>query len=593
MDIFVKVDGQKLSRVSDVQNIVAGTKEFILFNFLLPSEWSNLTIFAQFIQNGKSYNKYLDPNNRVCLPTEIKEGSFTLALKGTHESVVAVTDFITFNTSANPIRDEESSTVITPTLYEQLVNKVNANESAINAINNETTGILAKAKEYADGKSVIDVRAEGNFLVFTLSGKEYRVELYNTQEETSGSGRAGFGIGNSFSNPEGGVKSNYGTIDDSFINEIAKAGFKFVRIIVDFGKNNWSAGVSNKENYPDGYTGGAMDFVIKQSWIDTLSSLADLCKTHGMELTICPFGWMVFWAQVQGNAPGYSSWGEYYWASPNKYTKNYCVAYLARLWTQLANGLKAKSNVNFEIVNEPLNHAKDRTNGLYTWRSWTGESYDSASSYNSDDWDGCDQSNNWAISSEAASALSEMELGAINAIRSTGATNKILCPTYAQNTHYGWIKYIHENVIMQSGDNNAEVAIHWYMPNSICGSNVQTGATFDPNDSSYVGSSTSYIKGLTAIQNALNDGIKMIITEGSVCMSKTRVSDAERLAWATDIRENIIEKGIQFSIFDNGCLLNGNDFGKNSGEDYGIFDRILKTWSDTAMVNMFAKGASS
>lgn len=54
MDIFITVDKQKMRCNNNVRSFVAGTQEFVLFNFLLSDEWDNLTTYAQFTQNGKS-----------------------------------------------------------------------------------------------------------------------------------------------------------------------------------------------------------------------------------------------------------------------------------------------------------------------------------------------------------------------------------------------------------------------------------------------------------------------------------------------------------------------------------------------------------
>ena len=415
---------------------------------------------------------------------------------------------------------------------------------------------------------------------------------------------AGFGIGNSYSNPEGGLKTNYGTINDAFIKAIAKAGFRFIRIIIDIGKNNWSAGQDNQQNYPDGYTGGTMDFTISAAWISELKKLADLCKNHGLQLTICPFGWQISWAQVQGTASssGYSGWGAYYWALPNNYAKEYCVAFLKRLWTQLATAFSDYANVAFELVNEPMNAGSAKTNNkTYEWSSYDGctRAYSTGTG---DDWFGFKQHDdswniNYSISSEASKALAEMELQAIKAIRAVGAQNLILCPTYAEITASKWIEFIYTNVIKASGDANCKVATHWYLPDALCGQAVKQGAVFDVNSNDYVGkyyynntSTYAYDGGMLAISYAADNNIPLVVTEGSVCMSKTRVTDEQRLKWATDINSNIIAKGIPFSLFDNGCLINGKDLSAASGEDYGVIDRTTLAISDAAMIEAFVAG---
>lgn len=124
MDVFITVDKQKMRCSNNVRSFVAGTQEFILFNFLLPDEWKELTVYAQFIQNGESYNIYLDSDYKAYLPPEIKAGTCILALKGTKGNTIAITKPLRLDITENPIKDGLSTTGITLTLYEQLVNKV-------------------------------------------------------------------------------------------------------------------------------------------------------------------------------------------------------------------------------------------------------------------------------------------------------------------------------------------------------------------------------------------------------------------------------------------------------------------------------------
>jgi len=104
---------------------VAGSQEFVLFTFELSKEWEGLTIFAQFTQNGKAYNAYLDSNNGVYLPKEIQEGICYLAIRGSMRNTIAVSESLKLDISKNPIIEDSSSTSISVSLYEQLVDKVN------------------------------------------------------------------------------------------------------------------------------------------------------------------------------------------------------------------------------------------------------------------------------------------------------------------------------------------------------------------------------------------------------------------------------------------------------------------------------------
>lgn len=147
MDIFITVDKQKMRCNNNVRSFVAGTQEFVLFNFLLSDDWDNLTTYAQFTQNGKSYNVYLDSEDSVYLPPEIKEGICTLALRGTRGNTIAVTEPLQLNITENPIQGDLASTGITLTLYEQLVNKVDELLEDDSLIVQTTERVL---KEYLD-----------------------------------------------------------------------------------------------------------------------------------------------------------------------------------------------------------------------------------------------------------------------------------------------------------------------------------------------------------------------------------------------------------------------------------------------------------
>lgn len=125
MDILVNVANQKLKVATNLKTFVAGTQEFVRFVFNLPSDWDELLVFAQFIQNGQAYNQYLDEDNGAYLPAEIKEGTCTLMLYGSHNKTVATTNYLTLSIDSNILVNNAHSTEISQTLYTQLVTKVN------------------------------------------------------------------------------------------------------------------------------------------------------------------------------------------------------------------------------------------------------------------------------------------------------------------------------------------------------------------------------------------------------------------------------------------------------------------------------------
>jgi len=124
MDILVNVINQKLKIKANTKRLVSGTQKFIRFEFSLDDAWDNLLVFAQFIQDGKAYNDYLDENNSVYLPPEIKDGKFNVLLYGSGSNTIATTNYLTFEVDKNILISDAQSTEITESLYNKLVNIV-------------------------------------------------------------------------------------------------------------------------------------------------------------------------------------------------------------------------------------------------------------------------------------------------------------------------------------------------------------------------------------------------------------------------------------------------------------------------------------
>lgn len=134
MDIRVDVVNQRLQTATNLTSFIAGTQEFIRFVFYLDEDWNELTVFAQFTQNGTSYNQYLDNNNGAYLPAEITEGTATLTLYGSYENKIAVTDTLVLEIKKNNIVEDGNSTQITLSLYNQLVTEVQSLSAKVDNI---------------------------------------------------------------------------------------------------------------------------------------------------------------------------------------------------------------------------------------------------------------------------------------------------------------------------------------------------------------------------------------------------------------------------------------------------------------------------
>lgn len=125
MDILVNVANQKLKIATNLKSLVAGTQEFVRFVFNLTGDWDGLLTFAQFTQNGVSYNQYLDDDNSAYLPSEIGVGTCTLMLYGSNDRTIATTNYLTLFIDENILVGDAQSTEISESLYNQLVTKVN------------------------------------------------------------------------------------------------------------------------------------------------------------------------------------------------------------------------------------------------------------------------------------------------------------------------------------------------------------------------------------------------------------------------------------------------------------------------------------
>lgn len=153
MNIFITVNNQKL-RCHNFNKYVSGTQKFILFNFILSDGWEELTIYAQFTQNEKSYNVFLDSNNCAYLPPEITEGSCKLALKGTKGDTTAISEPLELFFLTNPIDEKSAESCVTTTLYKQLVDTVNELKELVYSNQEKINLCLSLHPEITDSKAI-------------------------------------------------------------------------------------------------------------------------------------------------------------------------------------------------------------------------------------------------------------------------------------------------------------------------------------------------------------------------------------------------------------------------------------------------------
>lgn len=132
--IFINVINQKLVISSSQQELVSGSQNFVKFKFNLSEEWDGLNVFAQFKQGELAYNQYLDSDNCVYLPAEIKAGTCTLTLYGNINKTIGTSNYLTFDIKENTLVENGESTVISTSLYTQLVNRIVALEKKVNSL---------------------------------------------------------------------------------------------------------------------------------------------------------------------------------------------------------------------------------------------------------------------------------------------------------------------------------------------------------------------------------------------------------------------------------------------------------------------------
>lgn len=172
MEIFVNVTNQKLSIASSFCNVVSGSQEFVKFKFILGEEWNGLLTFAQFTQNGRAYNSYLNEENCAYLPSEIQGGVCTLMLYGADGTIKATTNYLTLKVENSALVSDASSTDISQSLYDQLIdrfNKLSSRFDNIIAHNNDTDG----------NSELLDIRTGADGIVYQSAGSSVRSQLHN------------------------------------------------------------------------------------------------------------------------------------------------------------------------------------------------------------------------------------------------------------------------------------------------------------------------------------------------------------------------------------------------------------------------------
>lgn len=167
MEILVNVTGQRLKAATNLSGIVAGTKNFVRFVFELGPGWSGLQVFAQFQQGGKTYELLLDDRNSACLPPEIEAGICTLTIYGSNGDVTGTTNSLILTIGENNLVKDVITTDLTPSLYDQLAQKINLIGSAVGVPDNLIRFVTSVTKQE---NGVLIAYSDGSEELIELSG---------------------------------------------------------------------------------------------------------------------------------------------------------------------------------------------------------------------------------------------------------------------------------------------------------------------------------------------------------------------------------------------------------------------------------------
>lgn len=126
MTYGIAVSGQSCIKYDRNCKLAADSIDFVEVVFHMPSKWAGLECVAQFVQNGKCYNKAL-VDGKCKLPNEMQAGEFSVsvfgyeagqAVRGTTIPLVDIIEESGFHSDgATPVPP-------TPDLYAQLVGQV-------------------------------------------------------------------------------------------------------------------------------------------------------------------------------------------------------------------------------------------------------------------------------------------------------------------------------------------------------------------------------------------------------------------------------------------------------------------------------------
>ena len=209
MRINVEVVNQNLLIPPEDKYVVEGTQEFIEFHFNLRNGWENLVVFAQFIQEDKAYNVYLDEDNNAFLPAEIESGILHVVLYGTAGDVIAISNNLRMRVQRTPYVGDGQSTEITLSLYQQMVDEFAQLRSTSEEQGRDMESIRSDLLTKVDGAYTEDGVAH------FLSGDE---ELFSISVGSGGGGGGGNDAIISVANTTGWISTTISDTEDCVLS---------------------------------------------------------------------------------------------------------------------------------------------------------------------------------------------------------------------------------------------------------------------------------------------------------------------------------------------------------------------------------------
>ena len=151
------VEGQKISSFdSPPVRLVAGSTEFVPIELQCSSEWDGLLVTVQFIQKGKTINKYIGEARTLNVPADVSAGWLMISCFGAKADTAVFGTVNGYELEVYPAglsSTEQEPIPPTPNLYNQLISEIKkyAEETEASADKvSEAQKTSAEAKEISD-----------------------------------------------------------------------------------------------------------------------------------------------------------------------------------------------------------------------------------------------------------------------------------------------------------------------------------------------------------------------------------------------------------------------------------------------------------